>query len=146
MIFSSGLLKRWSYQKEPRRHMIFLVLSGKMVFFSQKDDLFSLYSRCSVRSRMTIDVHSFWLLILKALYIRVQKNLHSLFSLWSKFHNGGSKVLTKQFFRNRSSDLSFEPKFYADQEFQQKHSAKMKCLKDMTWNVGCAFSANLFLR
>ena len=77
-----------------------------------------LYYGCSVRSRMTIDVHSFWLLILKAHHIRVQKNLHSLFGLWSKFHNGGSKVLTKQFFRNRSSDPSFEPKFYADQEFQ----------------------------
>ena len=34
MIFSSNLLKRWSFQKRPRRHMIFLVLSGKMVFFS----------------------------------------------------------------------------------------------------------------
>ena len=79
------------------------------------------YSRWTVRSRMTINVHSFWLLILKVLYIRVQKNLHSLFSLWSKFHNGGSKVLTKQFFRNRSSDTSFEQKFYADQEFQLKH-------------------------
>ena len=33
MIFSSGLLKRWSFQKGPRRHMIFLVLSGKIVFF-----------------------------------------------------------------------------------------------------------------
>ena len=76
------------------------------------------YYGCSVKSRMTIDVHSFWLLILKAHHIRVQKNLHSLFGLWSKIHNGGSKVLTKQFFRNRSSDPSFEPKFYADQEFQ----------------------------
>ena len=35
-------LKRWSFQKGPRRHMIFLVLSGKMVFFSRKHDLFSL--------------------------------------------------------------------------------------------------------
>ena len=42
MIFSSGPLKRWSFQKGPRRHMIFLVLSGKMVFFSRKHDLFSL--------------------------------------------------------------------------------------------------------
>ena len=33
MIFSSGLLKRWSFQKGQRRHMIFLVLSVKMVFF-----------------------------------------------------------------------------------------------------------------
>ena len=81
-------------------------------------DSIQFYSKCSVRSCMTIDVDSFWLLILKALYIRVQKNLHSLFSLWSKFHNGGSKVLTKQFFRNRSSDPSFEPTFYADQEVQ----------------------------
>ena len=35
MIFSSNLLKRWSFQKGPRRHMIFLVLSGKMVFFPE---------------------------------------------------------------------------------------------------------------
>ena len=42
MIFSSNFLKRWSFQKGPRRHMIFLVLSGKMVFFSQKHDIFSL--------------------------------------------------------------------------------------------------------
>ena len=42
MIFSSGLLKIWSFQKVPRRHMIFLALSGKMVFFSQKHDLFAL--------------------------------------------------------------------------------------------------------
>ena len=33
MIFSSDLLKIWSFQRVPRRHMIFLVLSGKMVFF-----------------------------------------------------------------------------------------------------------------
>ena len=35
MIFSSGLLKRWYLQKGPRRHMIFAVLSGKMVFFPE---------------------------------------------------------------------------------------------------------------
>ena len=32
-MFSSNFLKRWSFQKGPRRHIIFLVLSGKMVFF-----------------------------------------------------------------------------------------------------------------
>ena len=42
MIFSSNFLKRCSFQKGPCRHMIFLVLSGKMVFFSQKHDIFSL--------------------------------------------------------------------------------------------------------
>ena len=43
MIFSSGLPKRRSFQKKkPRRDMIFLVLSGEMVFFSQKHDIFSL--------------------------------------------------------------------------------------------------------
>ena len=35
MIFSSNFLKRWSFQKGPRRHMIFLVLPGKMVFFPE---------------------------------------------------------------------------------------------------------------
>ena len=39
MIFSSSLLKIWSFQKVPCRHMIFLVLSGKMVFFSRKHGL-----------------------------------------------------------------------------------------------------------
>ena len=41
MIFSSGLLKIWSFQKVQRRHMIFLVSSEKMVFFSRKHDIFS---------------------------------------------------------------------------------------------------------
>ena len=35
MIFSSDLLKRWSFQIGPCQHMIFLVLSGKMVFFPE---------------------------------------------------------------------------------------------------------------
>ena len=42
MIFSSNVLKRWSFQKGPRRDMIFLVLPGKMVFFTRKHDIFSL--------------------------------------------------------------------------------------------------------
>ena len=33
MIFSSIVLKRWSFQKGPRRDRIFLVLPGKVVFF-----------------------------------------------------------------------------------------------------------------
>ena len=35
MIFPSNFLKTWSFQKEPRRHMIFLVLPVKMVFFPE---------------------------------------------------------------------------------------------------------------
>ena len=42
MIVSSNALKRWSFQGGPCRDMIFLVLSGKMVFFSPKHDIFSL--------------------------------------------------------------------------------------------------------
>ena len=42
MIFSSGLPKRRSFQKGPRRDIIFLALSGKIVFFSRKHDIFSL--------------------------------------------------------------------------------------------------------
>ena len=42
LISSSHLLRKWSFQKGPCRHMIFLVSSGKMVFFPQKHDLFSL--------------------------------------------------------------------------------------------------------
>ena len=40
-IFSSNVLKRWSFQKGPRRDMIFLVLSGKVVFFHRKNGIFS---------------------------------------------------------------------------------------------------------
>ena len=36
MIFSSNVLKRWSFQKGPRWDMIFLVLSRKMIFFFPK--------------------------------------------------------------------------------------------------------------
>ena len=42
MIFSSNFLKRWSFQKGPRRDMIILLLSGEMVFLSQKHDILSL--------------------------------------------------------------------------------------------------------
>ena len=35
MIFSLNLLKIWSFQRVPHRHMIFLVLSGKVVSFSR---------------------------------------------------------------------------------------------------------------
>ena len=42
MIFSSNFLKRWCFQKGPCWNMIFPVLSGKVVCFSQKHDLFSL--------------------------------------------------------------------------------------------------------
>ena len=62
MIFSSNFLKRWSFQKGPCRHMIFLVLSRNMMFspwteserrFSQeihRNMAFSLYTYgCSKR-------------------------------------------------------------------------------------------------
>ena len=42
MIFFSNFLKGWSFQKGPRKDMIFLVLPGKMVFFTRKHDIFSL--------------------------------------------------------------------------------------------------------
>ena len=35
MTFSSNFLKIWSFQKVPHRHMIFLVLSEKMIFFPE---------------------------------------------------------------------------------------------------------------
>ena len=35
-MFSSNVLKRWSFQKGSRRDMIFLVLSEKVVFFPEK--------------------------------------------------------------------------------------------------------------
>ena len=42
IIFPSNVLKRWSFEKGLRWCMIFLALSGKMVFFSRKHDIFSL--------------------------------------------------------------------------------------------------------
>ena len=42
MIFSSNVLKRWSFQKGSRWDMIFLVLSGNVVLFSQKHGILSL--------------------------------------------------------------------------------------------------------
>ena len=42
MTFSSNFLKRWSFQKGLRRDMIFLLLSEKMVFCSQKHGIFPL--------------------------------------------------------------------------------------------------------
>ena len=42
MMFSSNFLKRLSFQKGLHRQMIFLVSSGKIVFFSQKHDIFFL--------------------------------------------------------------------------------------------------------
>ena len=41
-IFTSNVLKRWSFQKGSRRGMIFLALSRKVVFFSWKHGIFSL--------------------------------------------------------------------------------------------------------
>ena len=35
MKFSSNVLKRWTFQKGPCWDLIFLVLSGKVVFFPQ---------------------------------------------------------------------------------------------------------------
>ena len=49
MIFFSNLLKRWSFQKGPRRHMIFLVLSGEM-FFSPEDMIFFPWAESERRS------------------------------------------------------------------------------------------------
>ena len=49
LIFSSGPPKRWSFQKGPCWHVIFLILSGKMVFFFREHDLFS-----SGRKRKTV--------------------------------------------------------------------------------------------
>ena len=48
MIFFSNVLRRWSFQKGLRRGMIFLALSGKMVFFARKQDIFSLGGKWEV--------------------------------------------------------------------------------------------------
>ena len=55
MIFSSGLPKRSSFQKGPRRDMIFLVLSGKMTFFFPKTRYFFLGQGAS--NNLTLEIH-----------------------------------------------------------------------------------------
>ena len=35
MTFPSNVLKRWSFQKGPRQGMVFLELSGKVLFFTK---------------------------------------------------------------------------------------------------------------
>ena len=49
MIFSSNFLKKWSFQKGPRRHMIFPV-SGKMVFFPPENMIFFPWAGIEKRS------------------------------------------------------------------------------------------------
>ena len=58
MTFSSKFLKRWSFQKGPRRDMIFLVLSGKMVFFSPKTWYFFLGQE--VRDNLSQEIIEIW--------------------------------------------------------------------------------------
>ena len=55
MIFSSNMLKRWSFQKGPLCDMILLVLSWKMVFFSRKHDNFSIGRK--VRDYLSQEIH-----------------------------------------------------------------------------------------
>ena len=54
-IFSSNVLKRCSFQEGSRRHMIFLVLPGKMVFFSPKTWYF--FPRQKVRGDLSQEIH-----------------------------------------------------------------------------------------
>ena len=56
MIFSSNNLKRLSFQKASRWEMIFLVLSGKVVFFSRKCGVFSL-DRGRGRGDLSQEIH-----------------------------------------------------------------------------------------
>ena len=65
MIFSSNVLKRCFFQEGSPRHMIFLVLSGKMVFFSRKHDIFSLKKvrgdlSQKIHENMTFSVYTHW--------------------------------------------------------------------------------------
>ena len=55
MIFSSGPLKRWPFQKGLCRHVIFLLLCGKMVFSSQKQDLFFIGQK--VKDGLSQEIH-----------------------------------------------------------------------------------------
>ena len=55
MIFSSNFQERWPFQKKPSRHMIFAVLSGKMVFFSPKTWYF--FTAQKVRGSPSQEIH-----------------------------------------------------------------------------------------
>ena len=55
MIFSSSLLKRWFFQKEPRWHMIVPVLSGKMVFSPPKTSSF--FPGQEVKDSLSLEIH-----------------------------------------------------------------------------------------
>ena len=55
MTFSSSFLKRWSFEKEPREDMIFLVLSGKIIFFSPKTWYFFLGLK--LRNNLPQEIH-----------------------------------------------------------------------------------------
>ena len=50
IIFSSNFLKIWSFQKGPPRHIIFFVLSGKMVFFFPENMIFFPWAESERRS------------------------------------------------------------------------------------------------
>ena len=56
MIFFSNVLKRWSFQKGSRWDMIFLVLSGNVVLFSQKHVIFSLNGKWE-RDDLSQEIH-----------------------------------------------------------------------------------------
>ena len=55
IIFSSNFLKIWSFQKGPPRHIIFFVLSGKMVFFFPKTWYF--FPGQKVRDGLSLKIH-----------------------------------------------------------------------------------------
>ena len=56
MIFSLNFLKRWSFQKGPRRDMIFLALSGgKMFFFFLENMMFFPWQE--VREDLSEEIH-----------------------------------------------------------------------------------------
>ena len=55
MIFSSNVLKRWSFQKKSHWNIVFLVSSGKMVFLSLKNMIFFL--RQKMKDRLNLWIH-----------------------------------------------------------------------------------------
>ena len=56
MVFNSNVLKRWSFQKGLVQQIIFLVLSGKVVFFSWKHGIFSLDGKWG-RKDLSQEIH-----------------------------------------------------------------------------------------
>ena len=107
MIFSSNVLKRWSFQKGSRWYMIFFVLSEKVIFFSRKRDIFS-QDRKWERGDLSQEIHgkmtcSIWY---------VPRQLPKKWSYTAKIHLKVIDILDPHPRKSSSSSLYFHGDLY----------------------------------